>query len=176
MFQLILSPAKGWVDIAREGEPVSLLASEGFYPFLGLTSLTVFIQRIYHVDLTVGVMLERAIVTFMMYFAAYFIGVAVLSGLWYKGRGDSVEQKHTHTFVIYTLGLLALINIIANCIPVELSVTFFLPIYVAIIMWKADRYMGVEPHDTGRFMLISIPGVLAPPYILNFLFNLIIPG
>ncbi len=174
MLQLILSPAKGWVDIAREGESPSVLVAKGFYPFLAVVSLSTLIQRFYHGDLTFAVMLERMIVTFLMFFISYFIGVFAVASVMDTASGENVNGKRCHTFVIYSLGLLALVKIIGNILPIDLTLTYFLPIYVAIIMWKGTRYMDVEPQRTGVFMLVCILGVLAVPYILEALFNFII--
>lgn len=77
---------------------------------------------------------------------------------------------------MYSLGLLSLISLLVNCLPITTVVLFFLPIYVAIIMWKGTTYMEVAHGSEGQFMLVAIPGVIVPPYLIYFLFSLIIPS
>ncbi|WP_301904684.1 hypothetical protein, partial [uncultured Duncaniella sp.] len=84
------------------------------------------------------------------------------------------NEKKAHTFVLYTLGLLALISFIVNVLPITSAMLFFLPFYVALIEWKGCTYMGVKSERIGIFMIIAILGVLMPPYLFYFLFSLVI--
>lgn len=78
------------------------------------------------------------------------------------------------TFVLYSLSLLALITILVNCLPMTTVLLFFMPIYIAIIMWKGCQFLGVPKSQEGNFMLAAIFGVLLPPYFIYFLFLLLI--
>lgn len=89
--------------------------------------------------------------------------------------GDVSEQRN-HTFVLYVLGLLELLMIVQNCVPVPMAIIFFLPVYVVIIMWKASRYLRIASGMTGRFVAGSVAGVLAPPYLLMLLMNIVLPS
>lgn len=84
------------------------------------------------------------------------------------------DEQRAHTFTLYTLGLVALISLIVNVLPITPMMLFFLPFYVALIQWKAISYMGVKSDRVGIFMIIAILGVLLPPYIFYALFSLII--
>ena len=84
------------------------------------------------------------------------------------------DEKRCHTFVLYTLGLLALISLIINVLPVTSAMLFFLPFYVALIQWKGCSYMRIRPDRIGIFMIIAILGVLMPLYLFYFLFSHII--
>ena len=83
------------------------------------------------------------------------------------------DEPRCQTFTLYTLGLLALITIIENFLPITALVLFFLPCYVALIQWKGCEYMHVRPDRIGQFMMIAILGVLLPPYIFYFIFSVI---
>ncbi len=176
LVQLILSPGQGWTDVAATRLPYRELAASGLYPLTALTALSVFISRIYHEGLTLGHLLTDAVITFVMYFLGYFISTFVMSVFLkpHIDEGEMSEERY-HTFVIYIIGLLEIITIIQNCLPTAIAITLFLPIYVAIVMWKGARYMRVRRDHTGPFMILSVLGVLLPPYILSFLFHLILP-
>ena len=142
--QLILSPGHGWEDIATAGSHPRVTAARGFYPLTAITSLTVFAAKIIHPIMGLQELLTDAIVTFVMYFIGYFIASFVLS-----------------------------VGIGGNIVPITMAITWFLPVYVAIVMWKGAWFVNVDKHDAGRFMLLAIPGVLLPPYLLKFLFTLL---
>ena len=81
------------------------------------------------------------------------------------------DELRSQTFVLYTLGLVALISLIINVLPITSVMLFFLPFYVALIQWKGVGYMEVKPDKVGIFMILAILGVLMPPYIFYFLFS-----
>ena len=171
--QLILSPGHGWEDIATAGSHPRVTAARGFYPLTAITSLTVFAAKIIHPIMGLQELLTDAIVTFVMYFIGYFIASFVLSvgiGTIVPGR---VDERRCQTFALYTMGLLEVISIVGNIVPITMAITWFLPVYVAIVMWKGAWFVNVDKHDAGRLMLLAIPGVLLPPYLLKFLFTLL---
>lgn len=173
LFQLILSPGNGWEDIDKAAIPTRDIAVHGYYPLIAVTAISVFIQGLYH-HIEFLELFMRMIVTFLVYFVSYFFGVFAMSLFVEPTLERRYDEKRTHTFVLYTLGLLAIISFIINVLPVTSAMLFFLPFYVALIQWKACGYMGVKPECTGIFMIIVIFGVLIPPYIFHFLFSLVI--
>ena len=173
IFQLVLSPGNGWEDIAADNDNPKEISTKGFYPLIALAAVSVFMKGIYH-NIDFLVLFIRMIVTFLVYFIGYFFGVFVLSLFSEPTLEGYYDEHRSHTFVLYTLGLLAVISLIVNCLPVTSMMFFFLPFYVALIQWKGVSYMGVKPHKVGVFMIIAILGVLMPPYIFYFLFSMII--
>lgn len=176
IFQLTLSPVHGWEDISAKHAEVSRLQASGFYPLTALTSISVFISIIYHDNLTLSSMLSDAIITFVMYFLGYFLSSFLLSVYLPKISDGNYSERRANTYIIYSLALLEIISIIQNCVPITLAITLFLPIYVGIIMWKGATYMRIPADEVGSFMLLSIFGVLLPPYVLLFLFKLVLPS
>jgi len=175
LFQLILSPGHGWEDISASGIDYRTLAGSGFYPLTAVTAVTTFLQMLYHDTMTLSQTLMKAIIAFVIYFLGYFISTFVMSLFLAPIVDGELSEQRYHSFVLYSLGLLEFIAIIANCVPVPLAITSYLPIYVAIIMWKGSRYMAVKQGLTNRFVVLALIGVLAPPYLLKFLFNILMP-
>lgn len=173
LFQLILSPGNGWEDIDKADIPPRDIAVKGYYPLIALTSVSVFMQAAYHHEEFI-VLFMRMIMSFLVYFVSYFFGVFALSLFVEPTLEKRYNETRSSTFVLYTLGLLALISLIINVLPVTKEMLFFLPFYVALIQWKGCRYMEVRKDRTGLFMIIAILGVLMPLYIFYFLFSLVI--
>lgn len=172
--QLIVSPAKGWEDISHAGLPVAKLTSDGLYPFLGITALSVFITGFYNSDTTLIQLIQGAIITFVKYFVTYFLAIAMFASLVKKMVDGDLNDKKSQTFILYNVGLLALYNIIGNCLPVQLSIVQFLPLYSAIIIWKGARYMAVKQELAFQFSLLGIAVIILPPYLLDWIFSSII--
>lgn len=174
MFQLILSPGNGWEDIETANENPRVIAQTAYYPLIAITSASVFIQGLYHQYIPFLVLFLRMLVTFLVYFLAYFFGTFILSIFVESTLNGRYSERKCQTFTLYTLGLLALISLIINCLPVTSMMLFFLPFYVALIQWKATKYMDIKEQKVGIFMIIAIFGVLLPLYFFYFLFSLIL--
>lgn len=176
LIQLIISPAKGWEDIAAVGEEPRKICSDGFYPLLGLTACSVFIRRLYDSDLGLVTMIQRAIITFVEYFVTYFLASFLFSIFLGKVIDGELNEKKYHTFAIYNISLLALITIIENCLPTELSIVQFLPVFTIVVMWMGKRYLAVKEEKSFTFIFLASVAILVMPYLLGFLFNMVIPN
>lgn len=173
LLQLILSPSNGWEDIGIADDSPRDITVKGYYPLIFVAALSVAMQGIYHhvqfINLFLGV-----IATFVAYFVALFFGFFILSLMAEPNLERSYDEQRANTFVLYTLGLQAVITIILNVLPITSAMLFFLPFYVALIQWKGCRYMGVRNGRTGHFMAVAILGALIPIYIFQFLFSFVI--
>lgn len=175
LFHLVLSPGKGWEDISHEGREPKEIASDGMYPLFGIASLSAFVSFFYNDDCTLIGMLQHAIIIFVQYFIAYFIATFLYSVYAEKFVDGEVNEKKSQTMIAYSLALLSIITIIGNCLPMELSLVQFLPVYVALVIWKGCKYMAVNNERVGQYMFFAIVSVILPPVLLGYMFNLIIP-
>lgn len=175
LMQLIISPSKGWTDVAAVGEQPQQLAASGFYPFLGITACSEFIPRIYDKHLTLPMLIESAVVTFVSYFVAYFLASALMSATISHVSGDNPGEKKINTFIIYNLAILALITLVRNCLPMELSLVQFMPLFVLIVMWAGRQYLNVDEGRIPSFLLICALFILIPPYLIGYIFKMLMP-
>ena len=179
LFQLILSPRNGWEDIDKAvlGEKARLtpsrLLTSGFYPLIAITALSVFMQAILKSHVVFITLFMRAIITFVIYFISYFFSNFVMSVAIEPMVEGEYDEFRCQTFSLFTLGMLAVISIIINCLPITPLVLFFLPCYVALVQWKGCEFMHIRKDRIGQFMMLAILGVLLPPYIFYFVFSLI---
>ena len=182
LFQLVLSPRNGWEDIdkaasasvsAKPQMTPAGIAVKGYYPLIAVAALSVFAQALFRHHIVFLTLFMRMIITFVVYFISYFFSTFVLSMAIEPVIEGEYDEPRCQTFTLYTLGLLALITIIENFLPITALVLFFLPCYVALIQWKGCEYMHVRPDRIGQFMMIAILGVLLPPYIFYFIFSVI---
>lgn len=174
LFQLILSPGRGWEDIAQEDIDPRKLAATGLYPMIAIAALTELVKAFWNSDYGVMELIAQPIITFVMYFTGYFIGIFFMSIIMPELSAGSNVDKRMHTFVNYSMGLLTVIEIINNMLPIDVPLVYFFPLYVAVIQWKGNRYMQVSDAYAGRFVLLTAPLVLLPPYLIGATFHFIL--
>ncbi len=175
LLHLVLSPGMGWEDISHEGQNPQMIATDGLYPIFGIASLSIFITYFYNNDYGLVLLLQRAIIIFVQYFISCFIASFMFSMFIGKYVDGELNQKKSLTLIYYSLALLSIITIISNCLPMELSLVQFLPVYVALVIWKGGKYMAVKNDKMGQYMFFAIISIIVPPILLGYLFNIIIP-
>lgn len=176
LFQLAIAPRHGWEDVGAENTDAHTLASDGLYPLLGVVSLSAFCQLIYSPDAGLVPPLQNAIITFAVYFATLMLAQNLVPSLLDTCvDGGHVDDNRVNSFIIYSLGLMSLVSMIENLLPLELSLVQFLPVLVALVMWKATHYLSVMPPHNGKFIFVAIVFVLLPPILLNMLLSMILP-
>lgn len=174
--QLLVSPDKGWEDISHAGKPYDRLATEGLYPLLGIAAVTVFLGYFYDNDFTLIQLLQKAIIMFVKFFVTYFLAGAIFNIFVPKMVGGELNEKKSHTFIIYNVAMLALFAIIENCMPLQLAFIKFLPLYSAILIWKGARYLGVNSESVLEFSILGVASIIIPPFLFSWIFNAIMPS
>lgn len=174
LIQLLLSPSRGWEDAWHDGVEPRDLAMGGLYPLIALAAVTELIAPLWNPDVTWLTAVLHVVVTFIMFFAGYFIGIFVLSmrlpGMTVTGR---INELTLHSFANFSTGLLALICLADNLVPMDLPFMSLLPLYVIVVQWRGARYMRVEPDMRTRFMLTAAASIVLPVYAIGFLFNIL---
>lgn len=169
LVQLILSPAHAWEEVDQENLEPETLAAQGVYPLLALVAVTSFVQGLYARTFELGAMLQLAIAEFVALLATYFIGTALIDTFGNRFASKGLSIKKVRTVVLYTVALLAVIQVIENLVPVELTVVKFLPAFAAIVLCRANAYLTIDKDKEGAYILLSIASVIIPWFILKTL-------
>ena len=69
---------------------------------------------------------------------------------------------------------MVLIQIIDNCIPWQIVILKFLPLYAVLVIYKASDYIGVRRGDELRFMGLAAGVIVVVPLLIYYLLYLII--
>lgn len=179
LINLILAPTRGWEDVAgMSGIDSRRMLVRGLLPLTAAAGLSVFARPLYVSGLTFGMLLISAIVVSVKFFLAYYIALFLFSiflpPMTQSGFTAETDNR-TAAFTALNLALLAIIEILSNLLPVELSIVQFLPVYVAVIIWQGRNFMDIEPSRAGHFILLALLAIIAPVYILGLMFKLFIP-
>lgn len=175
LLELVLSPTKGWEDVALDDRqhPGRILSPQ-YYILIAVVSLSWIVQGCYHGYGWITVC-ELVVMTFATFFAGYFLGTFVMSvSLESLVEHGEPDESATRRFVILGLSLLAIILLISNLLPTTTPLLWFLPVYILVILWKGARYLRVNPRKGGAFTIMAFISVLLPVAVLGWLFKLII--
>lgn len=174
MLQLVLSPRRGWEDVAIDNIHYAKLLTGGYVPLIFLTSLTCLPELWYNVGMTPAIVIERMIACFVKYLVAYYFATLCFSLYIPSFTGGEMSINKNNTFIMYSLGILAVMNMVTNLLPMVPDMLYLLPVYVYFVMWRGLNYMEVKFNGVLKFMILNLLCVLLPTFLLQYLFNLII--
>lgn len=169
-----MSPGNGWEDISYAGDDTKQLASTGLYPMFALASVSTFVQYFYENDLEMVTLLQYAIITFVQFFVTYFCAMVIFASTMEQCVEGELNEKKYITIITYSLAIMSLITFVQNLVPVEISIIYFLYLYIGVVLWKSTRYLAVKESETVRFMVIAISSILGIPYLLGALMRFLI--
>lgn len=176
IIQLIISPARGWEDVSADGESPEELCRGGFYPLLAALGVSSLLRYLYDVHNQSFIdILQLAIVIITSYFATLFFAQYAFTAFLNKFTDQEPSRHKSDSVVIYSLSVMMLFAIITNICPIEFEILKFLPVYALFVLWKASRFLDVREDAAGPYMFFVSAVVVAPPFLLTLLFNLIMP-
>lgn len=176
-FQLIIFPGRGWEDVSHSAVPAADLSRDGFYPLLAVASLACMLRLLYDGDdISFIAALQNAIITFTVYFATLFLAQSAMGACVGKWAGVTPSENNISTFVVYNLSIMVLFSIIANVVPIQLEILKFLPVYAGFVIWKGTKYLDIDADKVGQYMFLSVFTIVVPPYLLKFLFVILLPA
>lgn len=176
ILQLILSSKHAWRDIAADKTPLETVSSRGLYPLMAVMLLTIFIRPIYGLlKFDLVLLLQTALIQFVAIFAALYIGKTVLANLLPKYNISGAEDiEAADTVTVYTVGIITIIQIFENLLPVELTITQFLPVLAIIPLWKSAEYLEIEHEHETMVMAAASASIILPIIVLNFAMSYLI--
>ncbi len=176
LFQLLLSPGLGWEDIEHTDPDPEELTRKGLYPLMGLAAATEFLAFFYERGIALGTVLIRAVADFGSYFVSVFIAKLIFD--YYLGRlteNGRHDIRKASTLTVTGLGMMVLFQVFSNCLPWNLILLKFLPIYVVLVLYKAAHYMNIRRNDEMRFLGITAGALVGVPLLIYYLLYFIIP-
>ena len=50
-----------------------------------------------------------------------------------------------------------------------------MPVFVLIVMWAGRQYLNINENSTPTFILLCALFILIPPYVIDYIFRLLMP-
>jgi hypothetical protein len=175
MLQLFLAPAKGWEEVEHLNESPLKLMDKGLNPLLAILAITAFCHGFYGSQpFEIGTQLLTALSQFIAYFLGVMFGRAMFESLMPYFTGQPVNALRAHTVVVYAIGLMTVNRIIQNLCPIDLAVLWFLPAFVAMVIWQSRIYLSVKSERSGQFFIFAVAVLIAAPIIFYQLLDLLV--
>lgn len=175
LLQLILAPGAGWAYIRRQNPEPQLLLHRGLMPLLGIAALTEFLAFAYIRHVTLATVLMRAVADFGAYFIAVFIARLIFELYLEKFTIGAPDIRRLENFTVCGIGIMVFFQIVTNCVPWNLVLLKFLPLYAVLILYKASRFLVVKKNAELRFTGLASVAVVAVPLAIYYLLILLIP-
>ena len=175
ILQLLLSPGRGWDDIAEAHPAPDELLRRGLYPLLAIAALTEFLTLAWSHDHGFVSVLIRAIVDFGAYFISIFVARLLFEMYFPAMCRREPDRERVSVFIIFALGLMVIFRIIDNVLPWNTVYLSFLPLYAVLVIYKSEAYLDVESHSQMRFLLLGAGATVAVPLAIYYLLLLILP-
>jgi len=174
IIQLILSPGSGWEDVSGSAVDRTIPTRQYMFRLFGITALTVFAVLFHCADAHFALVFIKAVGVFASLFLTYFLArelfVTFLPGM----LDTEYSDVKSEAVISYTLSILSLIMIVFNLLPERLAIYYITPVFVALVFWKSDAYLGVAKDKNWHFILLGIFAVILPPILIQELFDLFI--
>ncbi|MDE7144271.1 MAG: hypothetical protein K2N76_05675, partial [Muribaculaceae bacterium] len=82
-----------------------------------------------------------------------------------------VDEYRLTVFLCFAVGLMSMIGILSNLMPMTLTLVEFLPLYVAVVMFKGREYLGVRSDVVGGYAGATVLSVIMPVFLFEFILN-----
>lgn len=175
MIQLILSPSRGWEDVASHPVSGREAFRHGLVPLIVIAGMSVFVRPLYQINISVAQLIPIAVIGILKYFLTYMIAHVSLSAYLPRITKDGqTDEQRLRLFLCFNIGQMCMIGIIANLLPMTLTLVEFLPLYVAVVMFKGREFMGVRSDVVGGFAGATLLSVIVPVYLFGFILNKVI--
>lgn len=170
---LLVSPLNGWKKFKNLGLKTDVVAQKLFYPLIALTSLSVFMEKIYN-DASLESLLQSAIITFVAFFFGYFL-ILILTAILLKSESKTKFQADFgKTYVMINLSSLAVFYILNNLFPPLEPILVFTPIYTIYLIIKGSRFLRIPEEETTHTNIVLSILIIGVPIALSYFFSLLL--
>lgn len=170
LLQLVMSPARGWEDIADGAGSARRALLHGLIPLSAIAAITVYTGMFYQHGASFGALTVDAVVTFLKYSVSYFVAVAAMTYVLPRLTTDGlVNREYAGLFSAYCLGIMAAIGIIENLLPMEVTLLQFLPIYMVVVICRGRKFMDVDASNIFSFAALGVFCTIVPVFFIDWL-------
>lgn len=172
ILQLAMSPSRGWEDVAAAAENSRHSLLHGLLPLAAIAALTVYFDAFFSLRPNFASLTVLAVVEFLKYSVSYFIASSIITAILPRLTADGlVNREYVGLFCSYNLGIMAIIGILENLMPAELTLLEFLPIYDVVVICMGRKFLDVEASNTFKFTALGVMSIIVPIYVIDKLFN-----
>lgn len=170
LLQLVLSPSRGWEDIAAAGTDPKRASARLMMPAFVLAAASDMLRMLFDSELVLSDAIVNAVVTFVAYFVSFAISVQAFRTRLGKHIDGEPDKGRSLTVIVYTMTLLALSTIICNFTPISAAIAYVLPLLVGMVAWKSATLLRVKPENEFGFAGFVMMFLALPPVVIQSAF------
>lgn len=170
LLQLVLSPSRGWEDIAASGVDPKRVSARLMMPAFVLAAASNLPRWLFDSELVISDLVVDAVVTFVAYFVSFAISVQAFRTRLGKYIDGEPDRERNLTVIVYTMTLLAISTIICNFTPFSAIMAYILPLLVGLVAWKSAALLRVKPDSEFGFAGFVMVFLALPPVVIQSAF------
>lgn len=170
LVQLVLSPSRGWEDIAAADADPKRVSAQLMMPAFVLAAASDLLCMFFDTELTLGDAVVNAVVTFVAYFVSFAISVQAFRTRLAKHIDGEPDSGRNLTVIAYTMTLLALSTIVCNFTPISAVISYILPLLVGLVAWRSAAFLRVKPDNEFGFVGFVMMFLALPPVVIQSAF------
>jgi len=174
LFQLILSPSRGWEDVSEASVKAPELQRRGYYPLIGVTGASEFLKLLYSHTVGFWNVLLSAIAIMGAMFVSLYLARLFLDMTLSRHVSGKLNAAKVDVFSTYMMGINGLYCILGNALPASMTFLVFLPLISLIIMFKSVPYMAIKSDSQFSFLGLSTVAFIVIPIAMAALLSLLI--
>lgn len=168
LLQVMISPDKGWEDVALANNKADVELFPHYVAFAGIASFTSLFAFFYaFTDTSALHIILGAVIVFLQYVIGYFVSFFVFVNFFRRFFTGGVNENKVRTFCIYCLSIFAFFTIISNLIPQTIPVMQCLNLYIVVVVWKSCRYMLVDDSRTLPYVVLASVALFFPQFLVG---------
>lgn len=172
---VIIKPKLGWQYIDDSGNSTQRVLSSVFFPLLAILAVSCFVPMIYDSTTnTISTSLMDAIISFSKYMLTYFLCSYLLSGFYPEFTRSHIAMSKLNNFIIYNLSFMIILSVLMNLLNAELSVLFFLFLYMPFMAYNGMDFLGLKSGKATKFFIISSIMMMVLPFIIGYILEALI--
>ncbi len=168
ILQILMAPKSGWEDVIADRQQPRDILLKGFLPLAAVAALSVGVNALYQIHPAIDKLIIKALVVFTRYTLTYFIAVALLLYALPKITDDNiVSRPRIELLSAYCVGMMAIIGILKNLLPMELPLLQFLPFYIIVVIIQSRQFINIDDKFLFRYAACATAGIILPVFIID---------
>lgn len=171
LIRIMVQPVEGWKHFRRERFSIEDIGSRCFFPLCGVAALSQFFSVVYNSQLSLRLIVTKALVAFVAYFLGYYVSLLFSRILLPGSMKDFVNTPFGKGFAMMMMATLALFHIIRMAVPVLEPVLIFLPLWTIYMICRGCRFIKM-PADRQSYVTATLcVCILGAPWLVYWAFS-----
>lgn len=172
--KLIITPDKGWVEIAGRQRSHQDFLNNFLYPIFGAISITTFAGAMWMGSASdLNNALKEVIVVIVSLFGGFYIASYIV-GVMYLKYEQIRENELVQQFVGYSSIVVYLLYFVMPLLPGFELLWLFVVYSFYLVFYGVNVFLNIPEQYRTKFILVSAAAIVFSPFAINFLLSLLV--